>query len=344
MSTLKSGEHNNSEVVVYIDEQGNPKLDVKFEGENAWLTQSQLVELFDSSKANISEHISNIFEEGELSRDSTVRNFRTVRKEGSREVKRDIEHYNLDLIISLGYRVKSGIATHFRIWATSRLHEYIVKGFTMNDELLKSSGGGSYWKELLDRIRDIRSSEKVLYRQVLDLYATSVDYESSSSETKEFFAIVQNKLHYGAHKHTAAEIISSRADAGKDFMGLLTFSGDTPNAKEVLIAKNYLDESELKKLSTLVSAFFDAAEFRAQNQQLTYMRDWLENLDVLINAVGGNKLENAGSVSAEQAKLKAKDEYAKYSSSKKLEPSKVERDYLQMLKDAEKKLEGKTDE
>ena len=231
-----------NQIIIYEGDDGGSRVEVKFEGETAWLTQAQLVELFQSSKANISEHIKNIYTEQELSPQATVRKFRTVQKEGVREVSRDIEHYNLDLIISLGYRVKSNIATKFRIWATARLREYIVKGFTIDSDRLKNLGGGNYWKELLDEIRDIRSSEKVLYRQVLDLYATAIDYDPKASESLKFFKIVQNKLHFAAHGHTAAEVIYLRVDSDKPFVGLTHFKGKKqPTQGEAMVAKNFLE-------------------------------------------------------------------------------------------------------
>jgi hypothetical protein len=233
------------EIILYPRVDGTPALEVRLDGDTVWLTQQQLADLLQTSRTNVVEHIQNIYSEGELVEEATCREFRQVRLEGQREVSRSIPHYNLDMIISLGYRVRSGIATRFRIWATERLREYLVKGFTMDDARLKGQGGGNYWKELLERIRDIRSSEKVLYRQVLELYATSVDYDPRSTETGKFFSTVQNKLHYAAHGHTAAEIIAARADAGKPFMGLLTFSGAQPTKAEVAVAKNYLDEKEL---------------------------------------------------------------------------------------------------
>lgn len=242
-------EDNQGDIVIYQTEDGGTKIDVRFEGETVWLTQQQMAELFGSSRTNIVEHIQHIYEEGELDEASTCRKFRQVRDEGGRQVSREIPHYNLDMIISLGYRVKSRIATHFRRWATERLKEYMLKGFTMDDERLKELGGGNYWKELLARIRDIRSSEKVMYRQVLDLYATSVDYDPNSAESIAFFKMVQNKLHYAAHGHTAAEVIYERADADKPFMGLTSFSGDFPTAKDISIAKNYLTEEELRVLN-----------------------------------------------------------------------------------------------
>ena len=248
-------EDNQGDIVIYQTEDGGTKIDVRFEGETVWLTQQQMAELFGSSRTNIVEHIRHIYEEGELDEASTCRKFRQVRDEGGRRVSREIPHYNLDMIISLGYRVKSRIATHFRRWATERLKEYMLKGFTMDDERLKELGGGKYWKELLARIRDIRSSEKVMYRQVLDLYATSVDYDPNSAESIAFFKMVQSKLHYAAHGHTAAEVIYERADADKPFMGLTSFSGDFPTAKDIGIAKNYLTEEELRVLNGIVSGY-----------------------------------------------------------------------------------------
>ena len=263
-----------SEIIIYQTEDGHTKIDVKFEDETVWLTQAQLCELYQTSKSNISEHIKHIFEEGELEETSVVRKFRTTAADGK---KYNTIHYNLDMIISLGYRVKSKIATNFRRWATERLKEYMIKGFTMDDERLKNLGGGNYWKELLDRIRDIRSSEKVMYRQVLDLYATSVDYDPKSSESIAFFKMVQNKLHYAAHGHTAAEVIYERADASQPFMGLKSFSGDLksfsgdfPTLKDIGIAKNYLNDEELKILNNIVSGYFDFAEIQAMRHHPMY--------------------------------------------------------------------------
>jgi hypothetical protein len=256
-------------------------------------------------------------------------------------VTRGLPFYNLDLIISLGYRVRSHIATTFRIWATQRLNEYLVKGFTMDDARLKNLGGGNYWKELLARIRDIRSSEKVLYRQVLDLYATSVDYDPKSEESAIFFKTVQNKLHYAAHGYTAAEIIMARADAGKPFMGLLSFAGKLPAKTDIAVAKNYLNASELRRLNALVSAYFDAAEFRAENHEPTYMKDWLAHLDRLIVAMEAKTLDGAGSVSHQQAIGKAEAEYVKYRSRQDALPSEVEAAYLDTVKKAQRKIEAK---
>lgn len=326
------------EIIIYQTDNGETKIDVRFVDETVWLTQAQLVELFQSSKANISEHIKNIYDEGELDEESTVRKFRTVQNEGKRTVTRNIVYYNLDMIISLGYRVRSKIATNFRRWATERLKEYMIKGFTMDDERLKNLGGGNYWKELLERIRDIRSSEKVMYRQVLDLYATSVDYDPKSSESIAFFKMVQNKLHYAAHGHTAAELIYERADAKKTFMGLTNFSGDFPTAKDIVIAKNYLTEDELKILNGIVSGYFDFAEVQAMRHNPMYMSDYVEHLDNVLKSTGENVLEGAGKISHAKAVEKAKQEYQKYIVQN-LSP--VEEDYLQTIKEIEKKAKNK---
>lgn len=329
---------NQGDIVIYQTDDGDTKIDVRFVDETVWLTQAQLVELFQSSKANISEHITNIYEEGELDKESTVRKFRTVQVEGGREVIRNIVHYNLDMIISLGYRVKSKVATNFRKWATERLKEYMIKGFTMDDARLKKLGGGNYWKELLDRIRDIRSSEKVMYRQVLDLYATSVDYDPKSSESIAFFKMVQNKLHYAAHGHTAAEVIYERADAEKPFMGLTTFEGDFPTAKDIVVAKNYLSSEELKVLNGIVSGYFDFAEVQAMRHNPMYMSDYVEHLDRVLESTGEKVLDGAGKISHKEAMDKAQDEYQKYIVQN-LSP--VEEAYLQAIKEVEGKVKAK---
>jgi hypothetical protein len=305
------------------------------EDENVWLTQQQMATLFQSSRTNVVEHIKHIYEEGELDECATCRDFRQVQQEGNRNVERELPFYNLDLIISLGYRIKSRVATQFRIWATQRLKEYIIKGFTMDDERLKNVGGGSYWYELLDRIRDIRSSEKVMYRQVLDLYATSVDYDPKSAASILFFKIVQNKLHYAAHGHTAAEIIFARADSNKPFMGLTTFSGNEPTQKDISVAKNYLTENELKILNNLVSGYFDFAEIQAMKQKPMYMEDYIRQLDKILASTDENVLQNAGSVSHEQAVEKALTDYRKYQV-KTL--SSVEQAYLETIISIEKKV------
>lgn len=329
---------NLGEIVIYQSDNGLTKIEVKIKDETVWLTQQQLMELFQTSKANISEHIKNIFNEGELDEVATVRKFRTVQKEGNREVSRDITYYNLDLIISLGYRIKSSVATHFRKWATERLKEYMIKGFVLDDERLKGNGGGNYWKELLDRIRDIRSSEKVMYRQVLDLYATSVDYDPNSDESIEFFKIVQNKLHYATHGHTAAEVIYERADAEKPFMGLTSFSGELPALKDIGVAKNYLNEDELKILNNLVSGYFDLAEINAVEHKPMYMSDYVSQLDLILSSGNRKLLDNAGSVSHAQALAKARKEYDKY---QEITLSPVEKAYLESINDINKKMNNK---
>ena len=308
----KIGTDEYGEILIYQTDDGQTNIEVKIEDDTVWLTQQQMSELFQTSRTNVVEHIKHIYEEGELDEISTCRNFRQVRKEGNREVTRQIPHYNLDMIISLGYRIKSVIATRFRQWATKRLKEYMIKGFTIDDERLKGNGGGNYWKELLDRIRDIRSSEKVLYRQVLDLYATSVDYNPHSEESVRFFKIVQNKLHYAAHGHTAEEVIYQRADAEKPFMGLTSFSGELPALKDIGIAKNYLEENELKVLNNLVSGYFDLAEINAIEHKPMYMDDYVKQLDSVLSSGNRKLLTGSGSVSHKQALEKAKSEYRKY--------------------------------
>lgn len=320
------------DIVIYRTEDGHTKIDVRFVDETVWLSQQQMAELFQSSRTNIVEHIQHIYEEGELDEASTCRNFRQVRTEGSRQVTRDIPYYNLDMIISLGYRVKSMVATKFRRWATERLKEYMVKGFAMDDARLKDLGGGNYWKELLDRIRDIRSSEKVMYRQVLDLYATSVDYDPKSSESVAFFKMVQNKLHFAAHGHTAAELICERANADKPFMGLTAFSGDFPTAKDIGIAKNYLSEEELRILNGIVSGYFDFAEVQALRHRRMHMSDYVEHLDRILSSTGEQLLTGAGKVSHKQAMEKAKQEYRRFLVQN-LSP--VEEAYLETIKEVE---------
>ena len=321
--------NNSSNIIIYQTEDGLTRINVKVEDDTVWLSQQQMAELFQCSRTNVVEHIKNIYEEGELIEEACCRKFRQVRLEGNREVNRELPFYNLDMIISLGYRVKSSIATQFRIWATQRLKEYLIKGFTMDDERLKGNGGGNYWKELLDRIRDIRSSEKVLYRQVLDLYATSVDYNPRSDESILFFKMVQNKLHFAAHGHTAAEIIYNRADAEKPFMGLTTFSGELPALKDIGIAKNYLNENELKILNNLVSGYFDFAEINAMEHKPMYMSDYIHQLDALLTSGNRPLLEGAGSISHTQAIEKATAEYRKYQNNT---LSAVEKAYLDTIK------------
>ena len=331
----KIGTDEYGEILIYQTDDGQTNIEVKIEDDTVWLTQQQMSELFQTSRTNVVEHIKHIYEEGELDEISTCRNFRQVRREGNREVTRQIPHYNLDMIISLGYRIKSVIATRFRQWATKRLKEYMIKGFTIDDERLKGNGGGNYWKELLDRIRDIRSSEKALYRQVLDLYATSVDYNPHSEESVKFFKIVQNKLHYATHGHTAAEVIYQRADAEKPFMGLTSFSGELPALKDIGIAKNYLDESELKVLNNLVSGYFDLAEINAIEHKPMYMDDYVKQLDSVLSSGNRKLLTGSGSVSHKQALEKAKSEYRKY---QEITLTPVEKAYLESIKEVSKEV------
>ena len=331
----KIGTNEYGEILIYQTDDGQTNIEVKIEDDTVWLTQQQMSELFQTSRTNVVEHIKHIYEEGELDEISTCRNFRQVRKEGNREVTRQIPYYNLDMIISLGYRIKSVIATRFRQWATQRLKEYMIKGFTIDDERLKGNGGGNYWKELLDRIRDIRSSEKVLYRQVLDLYATSVDYNPHSEESVRFFKIVQNKLHYAAHGHTAAEVIYQRADAEKPFMGLTSFAGELPALKDIGIAKNYLEENELKVLNNLVSGYFDLAEINAIEHKPMYMDDYVKQLDSVLSSGNRKLLTGSGSVSHKQALEKAKSEYRKY---QEITLTPVEKAYFESIKEVSKEV------
>lgn len=302
----------NGNIIIYQSEDGQTHIEVRMEDETVWLSQQQMAELFQTSRTNVVEHIKHIYEEGELQEVATCRKFRQVQMEGTRQVSREIPFYNLDMIISLGYRVRSTIATHFRQWATQRLKEYIIKGFTMDDERLKQLGGGNYWKELLDRIRDIRSSERVLYRQVLDLYATAVDYDPRSSMSITFFKIVQNKLHYAAHGHTAAEVLFDRADSTKPFMGMTTFKGEWPTLQDAKVAKNYLSQEELKILNNLVSGYFDFAEIQAMRHQPMYMTDYIQQLDTILTSTGQELLTDSGTVSHDDAMNKVKTEYGQW--------------------------------
>lgn len=332
---------NQSEILLYQTNDGQTKIEVTMDGDTVWLSQAQLCELFQRDKSVISRHINNIFKEGELDKKSTVAKSAIVQNEGNRSIKRDIEFYNLDVIISVGYRVKSHRGTQFRIWATQRLKEYIIKGFAMNDDLLKQAGGGNYFKELLERIRDIRSSEKVFYRQILDIYATSIDYEPNSEITREFFKMIQNKMHFAAHGHTAAEIVYIRSNAEKEFMGMTAFEGGQPRKADVSIAKNYLNEDEINILNRLVSAYLEFAELQAIRQKPMYMKDWIAKLDDFIKMSGSELLSNAGKISHDQAKLKAELEYEKYREKTKAELSQVEKDFIESLKDAQQKIEKK---
>lgn len=327
---------NKGEIYIYQTEDGKTKLSVNLQNETVWLSLDQMAELFQRDKSTVSRHIKNVFEEGELNAGSVVANFATTASDGKTY---QVDYYNLDVIISVGYRVKSKQGTQFRIWANSVLKEYIKKGFALDDERLKGNGGGNYWKELLDRIRDIRSSEKVLYRQVLDLYATSVDYNPKSDESIQFFKIVQNKLHFAAHGHTAAEVIYERADSKKPFMGLTSFEGELPSIKDVKIAKNYLSEPELKILNNLVSGYFDIAEINAIEHRPMYMSDYVAQLDSVLSSGNRKLLDGAGKISHEQAMKKATEEYRKYQI---LTLSPVEKDYLESLKTVEKDIKKKS--
>ncbi len=318
-----------NKIIIYTATDGHTKIDVKLEDETLWLTQAQMCELYQTSRTNVVEHIKHIYEDGELEENATCRKFRQVRVEGNRQVSREIPFYNLDMIIALGYRIRSIIATRFRQWATERLKEYIIKGFTLDDERLKNLGGGGYWKELLERIRDIRASEKVLYRQVLEIYATSIDYDPRASVSMEFFKRVQNKIHYAIHGHTAAELIVERADAAKDFMGLLTFKGNQPTLNEAQTAKNYLDGKELRAMGRLVSGYLDFAELKAERHQPMTMNDWATYLDQILTLNGVELLQGAGKVSHDQAMEHATNEYRKY---RQRTLSDVEHDYLNAIK------------
>lgn len=325
-------ERKNNDIVIYQTEDGITKIEVNFNDDTVWLSQAQIGELFQRERSVITKHINNVFEEHELEEEGNVQILHIANSD------RPVKSYNLDVIISVGYRVKSIRGTHFRRWATERLKEYMIKGFTMDDERLKQMGGGGYWRELLDRIRDIRSSEKVMYRQVLDLYATSVDYDPKASESIRFFKIVQNKLHYAAHGHTAAEVIYERADADKPFMGLTTFIGEQPSKTDVTIARNYLSEEESKVLNNLVSGYFDFAEIQAIRHKPMYMADYIRQLDNILSSTGEKLLSGAGRVSHKQAEEKAIAEYRKYQV-KTLSP--VEQAYMDSIKTLTAKMSKK---
>lgn len=325
------------EILLY-QADGNTHVEVKVQNDTVWLSIDQMADLFQRDRSVIGKHIRNIFKEGELKKESVWAKFAYTATDGK---VYNVDYYNLDVIISVGYRVKSLRGTQFRIWATERLKEYMIKGFALDDERLKGNGGGNYWKELLDRIRDIRSSEKMLYRQVLDLYATSVDYDAHDPKSIEFFKIVQNKLHYAAHGHTAAEVIYQRADADKPYMGLTSFSGEMPVLNDIGIAKNYLDEKELKVLNNLVSGYFDIAEINALEHKPMYMSDYIEQLDRVLSSSDRKLLTNAGSVSHKQAIDKATKEYRKYQE-KTLSP--VEEEYLKVIQELNKTAKKKSKE
>ena len=332
---------NNTELIIYQTEDGRTKIDVHMENETVWLSLEQMSELFQRDKSTISRHIKNVFADGELLEEATVANFATVQMEGNREITRNITHYNLDVIISVGYRVKSLRGTQFRIWANSVLREYLIKGFAMNDDLLKQAGGGSYVDELLARIRDIRSSEKVFWRKVLDIYATSVDYSANAEESVLFFKTVQNKMLYAATGMTAAELVSGRANALLPMMGMTVVKGKRPTLAEAKTAKNYLNEEELGTLNRLVSAYLDLAELQAMRKKPMYMKDWVARLDDYLRMTDSEVLQNAGKVSHALAEQKAKEEYQKYKRLHSGELSRVEQAFLESVEATAKRLEGK---
>lgn len=320
------------DILLYQTADGQTRLEVRFQEETVWLTQMQMAELFQTTKQNVSLHIRNLYEEGELEREATVKDSLTVRQEGPRQVRRQVELYNLDVIISVGYRVRSHRGTQFRIWATQRLREYIVKGFAMDDERLKRKGGGNYFEELLARIRDIRSSEKMFWQKVLEIYATSIDYDPRTETTKRFFATVQNKMHWSIHGQTAAEIVHRRADAEKRNMGMTNWIGERPTKAEAAIAKNYLNQEELELLNRLVSFYLEFGEFQALARKPMYMKDWIAKLDEFLRMSGREILTHAGSISHEQAVQKAEMEFDKYRALHLNEPSKVEKDFDAVVK------------
>ncbi len=322
-----------SQFLLYRTEDGRQRIEVRLEGETVWLTIGQMAELFQIDKSGVSRHLKNIYDTGELQREATVADFATVRQEGSRQVQRVLEHFNLDAIISVGYRVNSLRGTQFRIWATQRLREYIVKGFTLDDERLKEAGGGNYFDELLARIRDIRSSEKVFWRKVLDIYSTSIDYDPRSNLSKEFFAVVQNKMHWAAHGHTAAEVIAARADASQPNMGLTSWKGDKLRKADTEIAKNYLGQEELDTLNRIVNIYLEFAELQALNRRPMYMSDWIAKLDQFLRMTEREILDHAGTVSHEEALAKARMEYQKYRAAHLDDPSPVDKHFEEAVKE-----------
>jgi len=327
-----------SDIIIYQSDDGITRIETRLENETVWLTQAQMAELFQKGRTTITEHIKHIFDEGELEEDAVSRKFRHTAVDGKEYLT---TFYNLDVIISVGYRVKSHQGTKFRQWATARLREYIVKGFTMNDELLKQAGGGNYFDELLARIRDIRSSEKIFWRKVLDIYATSIDYDPKTEISQTFFKTVQNKMHWATHGNTAAEVIYKRIDAEKPHLGLTNFKGEYPSKQEVQIAKNYLNEEELNILNRMVTAYLELAELQALNRRPMYMQDWVTRLDDFLRMTGNEVLQHAGAISHQQALQKAEIEYAKYKEKTKNELSKAEKDFVQFIDQTAKSLESK---
>ena len=335
-----NGQPNNGSIILYQTEDGKSRIEVTLCNDTVWLTADQMAELFQRNKSTISRHIKNVFEDGELNPDSTVAFFATVQNEGNRSVERNLAYYNLDMIISVGYRVKSHRGVQFRIWATQVLREYLVKGFAMNDDLLKRAGGGNYFDELLSRIRDIRSSEKVFYRKILEIYALSIDYDPRTETTMQFFKTVQNKMHFSVHGHTAAEIIYERANAEKDFMGLTSWTGALPKRTDAEIAKNYLSSDELDMLNRIVSLYLDFAELQAKSHKPMYMKDWIQKLDDFLKLSGKELLSHAGKISAELAKQKADTEYDKFKERTAYSLSPVEIHFLENFEKEQKKLKN----
>jgi len=335
-------ESNTGQVILYQTENGQTKLEVQFKDETVWLSLDQMAVLFQRDKSTISRHIKNVYEDGELNTDSTVAFFATVQKEGQRTVARDVQFFNLDMIISVGYRVHSHRGVQFRMWATSVLKEYLQKGFVLNDELLKNAGGGNYFDELLARIRDIRSSEKVFYRKILEIYATSIDYDPRVEATQRFFQTVQNKMHFSAHGHTAAELIYERADAEKDFMGLTSWTGLLPKRTDAEIAKNYLKADELDTLNRIVSLYLDFAELQAKSHTPMYMMDWVQKLDDFLRLSNRELLTHAGKISAEVAREKADSEHEKFQSRAQYSLSPVEVHFIDHFLEQQKALAEKT--
>ena len=331
----------NGHIILFQTQGGETKIEVRLANESVWLTADQMAELFQRNKSTISRHIKNIYESGELEQNRTVAFFATVQSEGNRKVERNIAFYNLDMIISVGYRVNSHRGVQFRQWATQVLKEYMIKGFALNDDLLKNAGQGNYFDELLARIRDIRSSEKVFYRKVLEIYALSIDYDPRTSITQQFFKTVQNKMHFAAHGHTAAEVIYDRANAEKDFMGLTTWRGAMPTKHEAEIAKNYLSEEEVDMLNRIVNLYLDFAELQAKSHVPMYMKDWIQKLDDFLKLSGKELLNHAGSVSAEVAKLKANEEYDKFRERAQYQLSPVEIHFLEVFEAEQKRLRAK---
>ena len=331
----------NGQIILFQTQGGETKIEVRLSNETVWLTADQMAELFQRNKSTISRHIKNIYESGELEQNRTVAFFATVQDEGGRKVERNLAFYNLDMIISVGYRVNSHRGVQFRQWATQVLKEYMIKGFVLNDDLLKNAGQGNYFDELLARIRDIRSSEKVFYRKVLEIYALSIDYDPRTEITQQFFKTVQNKMHFAAHGHTAAEVIYDRANAEKDFMGLTTWRGAMPTKHEAEIAKNYLSEQEIDILNRIVNLYLDFAELQAKSHVPMYMKDWIQKLDDFLKLSGKELLTHAGSVSAEVAKLKAVEEYDKFRERTQYQLSPVEIQFLEAFEAEQKRLKLK---